>query len=408
MTERKKTRPVKIVITIFLILVLLLLGLALTMAWDYKDELTTATSIKEVLGPGDSRALPVYQVDLKGDYYMAAFKERGGVKSTQDLVAFLTNQMSKGFIDDEKVQVQAPACSSFTAETSQGSRIFARNYDMDNPAPLALVHTKPTDGRYESISMVNLEYLGMGQAGMDSFGNKVLAYAGAYLPMDGMNERGLAISIHMSHQGPGFETHPTDQNTGKFSMTSTSMIRYILDHAATVDEAVAIAESIDLHDDIGNSFHYILADASGDTAVLQWINGTDSTDTDGSLRKLHAIKQADPNPYIRSDNYRILTNFITQEGYDDTGIPAGQDRFEILDEALAHTNGLIEDQAQAMDLLESVAVGRHPEKAYGHTLYSVVYNLTDKSLDLVINENYSDPSLSFTYDLASKDLKAKH
>ena len=64
------------------------------------------------------------------------------------------------------------------------------------------------------------------------------------------------------------------------------MLRLMLDYASNVDEAVKIAKKYDLHDSAKTSYHYMVADASGKSAILEWINGTDATDNDGSKRKL--------------------------------------------------------------------------------------------------------------------------
>lgn len=48
----------------------------------------------------------------------------------------------------------------------------------------------------------------------------------------------------------------------------------------TVEEAVELAEAYDLHDSATSSYHYMVADASGRSAILEWVAGTDATDTD--------------------------------------------------------------------------------------------------------------------------------
>ena len=41
-----------------------------------------------------------------------------------------------------------------------------------------------------------------------------------------------------------------------------------------------------MHDSAGTSYYYMAADASGRSAILEWANGTDDTDLDGSARQL--------------------------------------------------------------------------------------------------------------------------
>lgn len=400
MMDNKNKRSLgSILLIIFRIVLILFAAFIIFVFIEFKDELLTVSSVKEIIPLDSEKAYPVYSIDIHGNYYMENFIKKGGVNSTEDLVSFLTKEMSRGYYELDKDSISPGGCSSFTAENKKGERIFARNYDMDAKSPIALVHTKPSDGRYESISTVNLEYLGFDKDGITSFFDRFVSNAAAYLPMDGMNEKGLGISIHMSHQGPGDKNNPTDQRSEKFDVTSTSMMRLILDRASNVEEAVEICKNIDLHDDIGYSFHYIVCDESGNSAVLQWVNGTDSIDTDGSKRELIVTYQKDRNDFITSDNYRILTNFITLDYYNDSDKLSGLDRFQILENKLSPVNGVIKDEKEAMDLLKQVSSKRDSSKNYDHTLYSVVYNLSNKTLNLVPNENYDDEDMIISYKL---------
>ena len=218
---------------------------------------------------------------------------------------------------------------------------------------------------------------------------KISLISAAYLPMDGMNEKGLAITTNMSYQGPGNEIIPTDLDNGKLNLTTTALSRFILDRAATVEEAVDLAKNISLHDDSGNSFHYFVADASGKSAVMQWTKGTDSTDTDGSDREFSVIYYDEENPFIPSKDYHIITNFITLPDYYEEDDIMAVDRFKILKQGLEETNGIVKDEVKALDHLAEVA-GNRDNKGEVFTAHSVVYNLSKKSLTLAAYENYED------------------
>ena len=85
----------------------------------------------------------------------------------------------------------------------------------------------------------------------------------------------------------------------------------VLDYADNVDEAVEMIQKYDLHDSAKTSYHYMIADATGKSAILEWVNGTDSTDNDASKRKLNVIYN-DPS---KESNYQIITNYILSDGY---------------------------------------------------------------------------------------------
>ncbi len=394
--QKFSNRKIKIIlIALLFILTAVLFGLVSL----FKDELASMNSIRELARLDGSRGQYLYQVDIQGNYYMDEFLKRGGVNSPEDLTAFLASQMSKGFYTPQ-VEKQSPgACSSFTGELANGDRYFARNYDMEETAPLAIFHAKPDDGRYASISTVDLGHVGIPNGGITGIADKMLTTAGVYVPMDGMNEKGLALSIHMSHQGPGDQVIPTDLNRGRLGVTSTSMMRLILDKAASVEEAVAIAKDVDLHDDIGSSFHFFVTDAGGSSAVLQWVKGTDASDTDGTARDLVVIYGDDKAPFIKSDQYRILTNFITLEDYYEEGdIRHGLGRLEFLEAQLSPTDGKLLDEEVALELLAQVAWSKMEEEA-GSTVFSVVYNLTKKTAILVPYEAYGKETMKFTYKI---------
>lgn len=220
-----------------------------------------------------------------------------------------------------------------------------------------------------------------------------------------MNVKGDFHLDEFVKQG-GEETVATDQNTDKPDFTSTTLLRLILDYADNVEEAVEIASAYDLHDSAKTSYHYMVADASGKSAILEWVNGTDATDNDGSKRELK-VTYNDNDAHIgdmeAGTNYQVITNFVIQPGYYD-GSPVedkkGYDRYERIYEELNKTNGIVEDEKAAMDILS--IVGRRSWKnddGNGCTVHSVVYNLTDKTMMWIPNENYDDPDAVFTFSL---------
>ena len=187
---------------------------------------------------------------------------------------------------------------------------------------------------------------------------------------------------------------PTDQQTDKPDLTSTTMLRMVLDYASTVEEAVELISQYDLHDSANSSFHYMVADATGRSAVLEWVAATDSTDSDGTKRELSVL-------WSDGASWQAVTNYILTPGYYD-GEPEnamnGLDRYEHLTAALEEANGVLADGDAAMELLSQV--GRRSWKPEGSTVtvHSVVYNLTDRTAVWVGNEHYGEQS--YTYQLA--------
>ncbi|MDE7453688.1 MAG: linear amide C-N hydrolase, partial [Clostridia bacterium] len=223
----------------------------------------------------------------------------------------------------------------------------------------------------------------------------------------------------MSYQGDDYSlndsgTVATDQkDDSKPNFTSTTMQRMILDYCATVDEAVEMISSYNLHDSAKSSFHYMIADATGKSAILEWLpeNGTDKTDNDGSARTLKVTYNTDPmyDSLRGADDfkYQWITNFIVSnhDAYyeNDNDEKAGWDRYQHIYGRLNETNGIVEDEAAAMDILAEV--GRRTWNGGGGvTVHSVVYNLTDKTVRWVANENYDKPEATYLYSFETGKL----
>lgn len=254
--------------------------------------------------------------------------------------------------------------------------------------------TEKNEGRHASISTVDLQFLGI-DVNSDPGGlmDSITCLAAPYAPLDGINDAGVSCGIFMTYQG-GEETVATDQNTDKPDFTSTTLLRLIPDYADSVEEAVEIARSYDLHDSATTSYHYMVADSTGKSAILEWVAGTDATDNDDD---------AHVGELEGSTDYQVITNFVLTPGYYDGCAPEekrGYDRYEKIYEILSQTNGVAADENAAMDVL--AAVGRRTrdnDDGNGCTVHSAVYNLTDKTMVWVPNENYTAPSAWYTFSL---------
>ena len=259
---------------------------------------------------------------------------------------------------DKITNIPTFGCTTFNATTPTGDKLFARNYDyMDSPS--MTVWTHPEDG-YASISTVSLYFMGYGGSFLpEDMLTSLLTLIAPYMPVDGMNEKGLSIGVLE------LETPETFQQTEKKDITTTAIIRTVLDHAADVDEAIEIFNSYDMHDllGVGCTYHYQIADAKGNTAVIEYANGETTVlrpDKTGTL---------------------VATNFWLSEGVDDPD-GAGHDRYETAKKMLADKNYIVTED-EAMDILDATHIEN--EDLHGFicsTTWSVVFNNTDKTYNL--------------------------
>ena len=378
----------------------LVIALAVAVFALWHNELTTLASFQKLSDRDEAhRDGAVYQINFSGDYFFDEFLSQGGASNDAELISFITRSITKGIIPMH-IKTSSIACSAFTADTQSGDRVFGRNYDF-SATNTAIVYTDPGEGRHASYSTIDLSFLGLdADKDVETIGQKFLTLAAPYVPLDGINDAGVACGIFMSYQGEGKGT-PTDTQTDRPDITSTTLLRLILDYADSVEDAVALAQQYDLHDSASSCFHYMVADSTGRSAILEWV-GTDADhDVDGAQRQLNVLWN-DTDVLSDSADWQVVTNFIKTPGYYDgtTAEMKGLDRYEHLAAALRETDGIVADKDAAMDLLASV--GRRTwnnDDSNSNTVHSVVYDLTDKSVLWVGNEHYGEEAYTFEFQL---------
>ena len=152
-------------------------------------------------------------------------------------------------------------CSLIAAKSLTGT-IYGRNFDWYRAVPLVVVTHAIEGERYASVSITDGVYLSV--KGDCGFMDRVNA-AGAYIsPFDGMNEKGLFISIALVKQ----EKVPVDPK--KETISAVLMVRKILDKAATVKEALDIVNSYNIDFFPGPHVHFLIGDANGDGAIVEF------------------------------------------------------------------------------------------------------------------------------------------
>lgn len=249
------------------------------------------------------------------------------------------------------------ACSLFAALGDEEHLLYGRNFDWSN-IPALLLFTNPPDG-YASVSMVDLSYFDLG---MEPFGDlfeipiperEPLLWT-PFLPIDGINEQGLTIG--MAAVSESLASHDPSLPT----IGSLGIIREILDHARTTDEAVVLFSRYNIDFSGGPAIHYLIADSRGQAIVVEYIDG-----------KMVVL----PNEHA----WHLATNHLLGNGEQGDGGSAW--RYDLLEKRLAISGGVL-SPAEAMDLLSDVSQRLAP------TQWSVVYDASTGSISLVMARNY--------------------
>ena len=284
-----------------------------------------------------------------GDYKFAQFLAEGGAKSDNEVIAFLSKNLIggglSGFGGDNF------GCSAFTAKGENGY-YFGRNFDWYNCNAL-IVEVYQTGG-YASICTVNLDFIGSFANALD---DNALTLAAIYAPLDGMNEKGLCVSVNMIE-----DNESVNQNTDKPDITTTTAVRLLLDNAADVDEALELLGQYDMHASKGLTVHFAVADADGNCVAVEYLNS-------------EMIVTETP----------VVTNFYFAEGSKkDKGTQQSHERYEILMRTLSENGSFTANEV--MNALASVS--KHNWHDGETTEWSAVFDQSTGEAVYCHRENY--------------------
>jgi Linear amide C-N hydrolases, choloylglycine hydrolase family len=255
------------------------------------------------------------------------------------------------------------ACSLFAALGDPRQRVFGRNFDWDF-SPAVLLFTRPTNG-YASVSMVDITYLGYDRhdvASLASSEQRDVLLRAPLIPFDGMNEYGLTVGMAAVPGSPGPAPDP-----GKPTVGSLRIIRLMLDHAQTVEEAIAVIRQYNIDFEGGPPLHYLLADPSGRAATIEW--------KDGSLQ---VIRNQQP--------WQVTTNFYLAGA--SAGIKTQDWRYRTAATWLQVAQGRIAPD-EALQILAQVK--------QDITQWSIVYDMSTGEVRVVMGQSYNHVH---TYHLA--------
>lgn len=246
----------KKIVLIIIIAIVAIIGIFLYGGYQiFSNEIAAMQSVQEVREG-------VYTLHYKGDYGFKGFLEQGGAKTDAQMATYIAGFLSHGYY---KPNVTTPegGCTTVT-----GGNIFARNFDWDQAGNYMILHTEPDDG-YASIATSNLSFLGFGADWKPtSSTEKFMAMASVYVPLDGMNEKGLCVADLIEIDG---DTDVPD--TDKPDLTIVGAIRLVLDYAANVEEAVQLLSQYDVFPSVSRMHHLSLSDRSGNSVVVEWEGG---------------------------------------------------------------------------------------------------------------------------------------
>lgn len=303
-------------------------------SFSQKDGIDTIATINSFGSEGE-----FYSMDYSGDY--------------NELLNWIDDQMT-----GKSPQTFDPfECSLYSANGDENYQIFGRNFDNpDNDVLLS--RFSPPDG-HKSMAFTRMIDLGFAYgtnfSGL-SFDQKLPLLMSAYFVPDGINEHGLACGL-ASVDAVQVSIDPT-----KDTIFVTRLIREILDHAQTVEEALEVANSYNVFDNGINiiSHHLLVGTPQGESLVLEYHNGAfQAEETDEDWQVVTNIPVWDiPNQQLMNDCWRY--NSLYSELEENQG-------------ALTWSEGMV--------ALENVHL---------NCPWSAIYDMTNKGIYVSVFNNYED------------------
>ena len=299
---------------------------------------------------------PFYTAEYSGNYRIDEFS-RGAVADPADVVPFFQSLFSELGKPADLSFPEPPGfetgCSAFFCRNSSGAVILGKNLDWKQE-PVLLLRTEPGTG-YSSLSMVNLSFCDIFRLG--SFEHSLLL--SPYVPLDGINEEGLAVSMLSVQQAAGYPLSPGNLSVGDFNI-----IRIILDTCRSVDEAISVFKRYNLMQTGVLPLHYIIVDRDESCIVEFFDNG------------MHLLRDGRVN---------YLTNFLRLKDSEYTREKEQCERYQLLETEFTDENRRI-DSNDAKKLLKDLSVYTEGFEIPS-TIWSILYDLEQPALNVRVGND---------------------
>ena len=327
----------------------------------YGKRLQTASTIEKVEVLDDGYG--IYKMDVTYDYSIENIVKTDFEDSQGYVDAVLAEALP--FLP---VHIDLPSfgCSAMQIKTNDGDWLTGRNYDFRNNTSAMLVHCKPKGG-YESLAFAALDNIGANDP-LKSIKNRMACLTAPFICLDGINEKGVTVSVLT------LDSKPTIQLTEKPSLSTSLVMRLVLDRAATTDEAVELLSKYDMIALMGRDYHFFITDASGNSVAVEYDCET-------------------PDRTMTVTPTEVITNFFVMYGdrldinEKNSKYGHGLDRYETILHVLLDADGSFERKT-AWEALESASQLPNPEEITSNTQWSIVYDNTNRTAEVALRRNW--------------------
>lgn len=206
------------------------------------------------------------------------------------------------------------------------------------------------------------------------FGSITFNQFGKEFPYGGMNEKGLVIA----QMYLGKTQYPAKDDRKVISVLQ--WIQYQLDVSATVEEVIASDTLLRISNEVPVGIHFLVCDASGNTATIEFIEG----------KMVHHTDEALPIPLLTNNTYDESISYLQQ--FDIMGgeqsipyeniydIEWTQDNTLAVNKVFATAARSMNSERHEVSLVESAFDVLQSVTITDHTQWSTVFDVTNKMI----------------------------
>lgn len=249
-----------------------------------------------------------------------------------------------------------------------------------------MIITKPENG-YKSWNIIDMADVGMdANTTIDQwYANTFQTVAASYCVSEGINSEFFGVSLISC---PVAEC----DDTSLVNITPFMAVRLMLDRAATVDSAIELLKEYDI-DFSSGSYHYLISDKNGDSAVIEYIDGKMSVtySADGVCHQVCTNKMEDKTVQSASKDYSNRYEEISLYSLFEKTLDSQEK--ESIGTYPGYALVLFGDSSKS---LKETTESHFGSNKYG-TLYYVVYDSNKMRMQIVIDGDANNQQ--YTYDL---------
>src|SRR6185503_2829789 len=208
---------------------------------------------------------------------------------------------------------------------------------------------------------------------VSKFGSITFNQYGKEFPTGGMNENGLVVELMW------LDDTKYPANDSRPAVGVLQWIQYQLDNCLTIDEVIASDKKIRISPTGTTPLHYLIADANGNAATIEFLNG-----------KMVVHKGNDLSlPVLTNNIYdESVRSFKNSASYGNNSLERFNEACKMITalNAGSSTRPVID---YAFDILDEVSQG-------SYTKWSIVYDLTNKTIQFKTNRFRQIKTISFS------------